>query len=199
MSKERLLSVLDESESAKSKKNLDNAKVKKIRKDFNKLRDRFIKPKIKEIRKSLYETENKKNLCASKIKEIEKNLLELEEILSKLKKYRDYDDAEYKVIRDAGNLFNQSIDEDYYKPVRTKGVFHGNYIEHESKGDKDKNLSPKEYLNMIKQNVRDIINDHKTQEVLKVYSGNKANDYKTTLGEWKIQLTMSINFIFVKR
>ena len=39
MSKERLLSVLDESESAKSKKNLDNAKIKKIRKDFNKLRD----------------------------------------------------------------------------------------------------------------------------------------------------------------
>ena len=38
MSKERLLSVLDESGSGKSKKNLDNAKIKKIRKDFNKLR-----------------------------------------------------------------------------------------------------------------------------------------------------------------
>ena len=59
MPKERLLSVLSESESAKSKKNLDNAKIKKIRKDFNKLRDRFLKPKIKEIRKSLYEIENK--------------------------------------------------------------------------------------------------------------------------------------------
>ena len=60
MPKERLLSVLSESESAKSKKNLDNAKIKKIRKDFNKLRDRFLKPKIKEIRKSLYEIEKKK-------------------------------------------------------------------------------------------------------------------------------------------
>ena len=30
MSKERLLSVLDESESAKSKKNLDNAKIKRL-------------------------------------------------------------------------------------------------------------------------------------------------------------------------
>ena len=89
MSKERLLSVRDESESAKSKKNLDNAKIKKIRKDFNKLRDRFLKPKIKEIRKNLYEIENKKNLPESKIKETEKNLLELEESLSKLKKYRD--------------------------------------------------------------------------------------------------------------
>ena len=60
LSKERLLSVLDESESVKSKKNLDNAKIKKIRKDFHKLGDRSLKPKIKEIRKNLYETEKKK-------------------------------------------------------------------------------------------------------------------------------------------
>ena len=38
MSKERLLSVLSESELAKS---LDNAKIKKIMKDFNKLREVF--------------------------------------------------------------------------------------------------------------------------------------------------------------
>ena len=37
MSKERLLSVLSKSESEKVKKTLDNAKIKKIRKDFNKL------------------------------------------------------------------------------------------------------------------------------------------------------------------
>ena len=50
ISKERLLSALNESESAKSKKNLDNAKIKKIREGFNKLKDRFLKLKIKEIR-----------------------------------------------------------------------------------------------------------------------------------------------------
>ena len=43
-----------------------------------------------------------------------------------------------------------------------------------------------------------MINDHKTQEVWKVHSGNKVIDYKTTLGEWKIQLTMSVNFISSK-
>ena len=117
-SKEKLLSVFSESESAKS---LNNAKIKKIREDFNELRDRFLKPKIKEIRKNLYEIE-KKNLSESKIKEIEKNLLKLEENLFRLKRYYDYDDAEYKGIRDIGNLFNQSTDEDYYKPVRTKAV-----------------------------------------------------------------------------
>ena len=39
MPKERLLSVLSESESTKTKKNPDNAEIKKIREDFNKLRD----------------------------------------------------------------------------------------------------------------------------------------------------------------
>ena len=51
--------------------------------------------KIKDIRKNLYEIENEKNLPESKIKEIGRNLTELEENLSKTKKYYDYDDIEY--------------------------------------------------------------------------------------------------------
>ena len=43
-----------------------------------------------------------------------------------------------------GNLFNDvglnKIDKDYYKPIKTKSALIGNYIEYESKGDKDKNL-----------------------------------------------------------
>ena len=45
-----------------SRNNFDNARIKKIREDFNRLRNRFLKPKTKEIRKSLYEIENKKYL-----------------------------------------------------------------------------------------------------------------------------------------
>ena len=71
ISKERLLSALDKSESVGSENNLNNARIKNISEYFNKLRDRFLKPKIKEIRRNLYETENKKNLSRSKIKEIE--------------------------------------------------------------------------------------------------------------------------------
>ena len=41
MSKERLSSAVNESKSVQSEKNLDNARVKQIRKDFNKLKDRF--------------------------------------------------------------------------------------------------------------------------------------------------------------
>ena len=40
-SKERLLSALSESELAESEPNFDNERFKKIRKDFNELRDRF--------------------------------------------------------------------------------------------------------------------------------------------------------------
>ena len=36
---------------------------------------------------------------------------------------------------------------------------------------------------MIRPYLSDIINDHKTPEVLKALSGNKVIDYETTLGE----------------
>ena len=39
MSKERLLSALGESESAANGNNFNNARIKKIKEDFNKLRD----------------------------------------------------------------------------------------------------------------------------------------------------------------
>ena len=59
ISEERLLIVLTESESVKeSEKNFDDARIEKIKKDLNKLRDRLSKPKIKEIRKDLYRIEN---------------------------------------------------------------------------------------------------------------------------------------------
>ena len=58
MSEERLLSVLNESEWVKeSENNFIDAIIEKIKKDFNKLRDRLSKPTIKEIRKDLYRIE----------------------------------------------------------------------------------------------------------------------------------------------
>ena len=60
MSEERLISSINESVK-ESEKNFDNERIKKIKKDFNKLRDLLSKPKITEIRKDLYKIENKKN------------------------------------------------------------------------------------------------------------------------------------------
>ena len=68
--------------------------------------------------------------------------------------------------------------EDYYEPKKIKGAFNDNYIEYESNGDQDKRLSIEEYLNMIRPYLSNTIDDHKD--------------------EWKIQLTMEINFISIK-
>ena len=52
---------------------------------------------------------------------------------------------------------------------------------------------------MIRPYLRDIINDHKTPENLKVYSSNEVIDYEAyQYGECKIQLIMSINSIYFK-
>ena len=59
-----------------------------------------------------------------------------------------------------------------------KSVFNNNYMQYESKGDKDKILTIREYFDMIRPYLVDMINDHKTQS------------------EWKIQLTAAINFYF---
>ena len=78
MSEKRLLSIFNESESAKqSAKNFDDAKIEKIKNDFNKLRDKISMPKIKEIRKDLYRIENKKHFSTQKIKRLKKISLSL--------------------------------------------------------------------------------------------------------------------------
>ena len=145
---------------------------------------------MKKVEKLEKNRKQKKIFQHKKVKKIVKNLF-------KPKKYHDYDDIEYRGIRDIKNLFYLSIDEDYYKPIKTNDAFNSNYIEYESKGDKNKTLSIKEYLNMIRPYLRDIINDQKTQGEWKVYSGNEVIDYKTQ-EEWKIQLIMVINFISSK-
>ena len=74
------------------------------------------------------------------------------------------------------------------------GAFNSSYIQCESKGNKGKNLSIK---NMIKPHLSDIINDHKTHGLVSYQSVNKTW-VEETPSEWKIQLTMAINFISSK-
>ena len=99
---------------------------------------------------------------------VKKYLDELERNLSKTKKYYDYDDAEYRGIKDVKDLFGLSVGEDYYKPIITKGSFNNNYIPYESRGDKDKILTVNEYLDIIRPYLVDIINDHKIQSEWKI-------------------------------
>ena len=188
MSTERLLSALE--------RDFISARTKKIREDVNKLKRKFLNSKVNKIRRDLYEIENEESLSRSKIKEIKQNLTELEKNLYNANKYHNQDDIEYYEIRDIENLFGE-IKENYYKPVKTISSFDNqfNYIEYESRGDKDKNLLLKEYLYMIISYLKDVINDRKTPMKLRVHSLNKFIDDKTQFGEWKIQLTMQISFI----
>ena len=89
------------------------------------------------------------------------------------------------------DLFDLSIDEDYYKPIIAKSAFDGSYSQYESKGDKEKNLSINKYLNMIKPYLSEI------RGLVRYHSGKKSW-LEETSSEWKIQLTMAINFISSK-
>ena len=101
-----LIKILSE---PKPKINLSKKKIKEIKKDFSELRYGFSKLKINEFSISLYNLKKQKNLSTPEIKETEKNLLELEKSLSSLKKYYDYDNTEYRGIRDIGDLFNGNL------------------------------------------------------------------------------------------
>ena len=70
------------------------------------------------------------------------------------------------------------IDKDYYKPKLNKSGYNKNYAQYESKGDKI--LSLKEYLNLIEKYLRQLIEEYKLK------------------GEWKVQLTIEVNFISLK-
>ena len=61
-------------------------------------------------------------------------------------------------------LYDSKNEKDYYKPMKINNGFNNNYIEYQSNEDKGKALSIKEHLDMIKQHLSDIINDHKTQD-----------------------------------
>ena len=84
-----------------------------------------------------------------------------------------------KNSRNIRNLFEHE-EEDYYKPVKNGNQWCNNFIEYESNGDRNKTLSVKEYLNIIRPYLKHIINNLKKSDTR------------------KIQLTIAINFISSK-
>ena len=76
------------------------------------------------------------------------------------------------------DLFRISLDKDYYKPKLTKNGYNNNYVQYESKGDKILTLS--EYFTITEKHLRELIEEYKHK------------------GEWKIKLTIAINFISLK-
>ena len=158
-------------------------KIRDIKIIFNRLRNIVTNKDRKKITKELHEIEKMQNLSDNEKEEIYDHLIKLVNSLNKKEKYQyhDRDDLDYYGIKDIENLFSNvdDIDDDYYKPILIKRSFKNNYKYYESKGDKDKELSVKQYLYMIMPYLRDLTNN------------NKSN-------EWKIQINMHVNFISSK-
>ena len=176
----------------------------------------FSKKEIDKYREPFNDIKNYRYLSASEIKEARKNLNKLKKGL-RFKKFHsdvdsvDYDDLddydydddddddfaddddEYRRIGSIRRIF----DEDYYKPIKADGSFSGNrnsYTVYTRREDRYENLSPEEYLNMIRPYLRDLVNRHKPTSELTNETYNR-NDER---GEWKIQLVMYNNCISTK-
>ena len=159
-----------------------DGKIRDIRMILKRFGNVITKNDWKKIEKEFYEIENKKNLSDKGKEKIYDRLVELLRTLDKKEKYKhhDRDDLDYHGISDIENLFD-NIDDDYYKPILVKSCFKKDYKYHESRGDKDKKLSVKQYLDMIIPYLSDLINENKAIE-------NNSN-------EWKIQINMHVNFV----
>ena len=155
---------------SKNKKIIDD-----IREELKNPKYNISKSESKDIKRNFYNIEKQRKISLEKTS---KYLDEIDKRILRLDKYHDYDDFEYKGIKDIENLFKISIDKDYYKPKLNKSGYNKNYAQYESKGDKI--LSLKEYLNLTEKYLRELIEEYK-QKV-----------------EWKVQLTIEVNFISLK-
>ena len=173
---------------------LKKKKLKEIKEDFHNLRHEFSKENADKYRKLFYDIKNYRHLSEMEIEETRKNFNELEKSLN-FKKPRnniksihyedlnkdkdpddeDADDDRCRKIGSARRLFKK-FSRDYYKPTVIDRGLAGkvnNYIKYRSEGVKDEKLSPEEYLNMIRPDLRDLINKHKPIEEL---NNNNNND-----------------------
>ena len=75
---------------------------------------------------------------------------------------------EHGLVIPISNLFEHE-EEDCQKPVKVGNFWINNYIEYESKGDRNKILSVEEYLNETKLYLKYIINNFKEFDTQKIH------------------------------
>ena len=154
--------------------NLYDNKISDIGKILNRLRDILPRKYRKETKEKLYEIEHNENFS----EENDEYLRKLVRILNDKEKNSPYDrdDLDYYGIRDSEE---EASEEDYYKPILVKSSFKSNYKYYESRGDKEKRLSVRQYLNKVKSYLYDLINDHRIARRVR-----------------KIQMSMRVDFTF---
>ena len=158
-------------------------RIEAIREKLKELRYKLSKSELKEIRKHLYNIENKNELETNKeyLDELDKKILESDE-------YNDDDFIEN--VQDLFNILN-------YEPKIVRSGFNNNYIEYVSEGDKL--LSFEEYLDLIKPHSKDLINNHKNKGERKIQLTVQINfvSQRTGSNETRIMHTKSNNEEFM--
>ena len=144
-------------------------RIETIREKLKELHHKLSESELKEIKKHLYNIENKSELL-----ELETTKEYLDELDKKILKLDDDDDFEFRGIENVQDLFKILI----YKPTIVKSGYNNNYIQYKSEGDKI--LTIEEYLALIEPYLRELINNYKSK------------------CEWQIQLTAQINFISLR-
>ena len=108
----------------------------------------------------------------NRLKNIDRYLKKLKKDLGKLRRY----DTTYG-LRYLFNDCNEE-EEDDYEPIEIEGAFKGGYVLYENMGDRNTRLSIDEYFEIIRSNLKDMIDNDEARN------------------EWKIQLTMRVIFFF---
>ena len=103
---------------SKNKKTIDN-----LREELKDLSYKLSKCEYKDIKTKLYNIEKNKKVSLNKTT---KYLDELDKKILKLDECRDYDDYEYKGIKNIKDLFKTSISKDHYKPKLVNSGYNNN-------------------------------------------------------------------------
>ena len=153
-------------------------KIQAIKEIFKDICDTLSSSEINKIWTNIYKKEriydfltNKDKLKSNEqrvLNRIDSYLNELYDDLSKKSKCRP------NSLYGLEQFFNDDV---YYKPIEVKSSFKGNYVKYESNGDKDRSLSITLYFLKVEPFLYDLI------------------DFYKAIGEWKIQLSMQVNFI----
>ena len=98
-------------------------RIEIIKEKLKELRHKLSKSELKEIKKHLYNIENKKELL--ELETTKEYLDELDKNILKLDEYYD-DDFEFRGIENVQDLFKTLI----YKPTIVKSGYNNNYIEY---------------------------------------------------------------------
>ena len=149
--------------------NNDTNVFKEVRKLLNEHRSNFLRKETKRIRKKLHRIEAVYNVLKEKeqkgsLTSRQKNMLRNDErYIKNLKK--DLEKLlKYSITNALDYLFNELDEVNYYEPKKVKSAFNGSYVLYESKGHKDSKLSIYKYFDIIRQYLRDMIDNRKATD-----------------------------------